>query len=181
MSDKWVQLKHSLSLLNHASSLLVRLLTSGSPPWVRGSLCPTYHLMMAERLARHPVTNIVAFFLAPLLRITVTSLFLRKQKLRKSLSYEVLIKDQHCEDEGGSSTKRKRWNRFTPDKFDHPYEDIWSQCNLSAFSNIAIDLVDSLLDMRHIGKAWPWVRSFSAAVSNPNSDSKRGDKSFFKE
>lgn len=66
-------------------------------------------LLMAESLARDLVTNIVAFVIAPLLRITVTSLFLRKEKLRKSLSYEVLIKDQHpWKDDGGSSTEKGR-------------------------------------------------------------------------
>ena len=66
-------------------------------------------LLMAESLARDLVTDIVAFVLAPLLRIIVTSLFLRKEKLRKSLSYEVLIKVQHLwKDGSGRSTEKGR-------------------------------------------------------------------------
>lgn len=82
-------------------------------------------LLMAESLARDLVTNIVAFVLAPLLRITVTSLFLRKEKLRKNLSYEVLIKDQHpWKDDGGSNTEKGRDQRDGDLTVDHTHEDI---------------------------------------------------------
>lgn len=105
--------------------------------------------------------NIVTLFFAPLLRSTVTSLFLRKQKLRKALSCCVLIKDQHLwKDGGGSSTgQRERSNWFRPDKFGQPHEDIWNEYVLLALSYTEIGCVDPSLDMGHTNKAWPWVSS----------------------
>lgn len=139
--------------------------------------------LLAGRLAKDTVTNIVTFFLVLLLRITVTSLFLWKQQLRQRLSCWVLIKDQHLwKDGGGSSTRqRERSNWYRYDKFGQPCENLWNEYVPSALSYTGIDSVDPSMDMDHKGKAQPWVRSFSAAESNPSADPNWNDKSFCEE
>ena len=112
MCDKWLQFMHSLSLLHHASSLLWDFKQVGHY-LESGALCTPLIasealLLMAVSLARDLVKNIVAFVLAPPLGITVTSLFLRKEKPRKSLSCEALIKINTCGRPIGEAALRRR-------------------------------------------------------------------------